>query len=318
MSEYVHGACVNECLGDIWVWVRVNVNCFFIILSALSCFYHTRWAQFPLSANKIASYLLRSLSPALFLLAVINVKHSVQFLVLRVNAVSVWEIHFFLSFKIRAYHSKHPETMTPMRPLAHLAPSAQLSKGLYEVRFVELPWFSCSFLFQRGKNLSVQVMSDDDMIPSNTTENRFYGSVSCFTAQDLFYIDTDNISQAIIILWPNALKLYIFIEPCCLIFQTEGPGFKLPLFYKTALNLPSQSGRSCTRVSFHVISWFIYMTDALMHAVESLGVHCSWTPPAVWVCYLNPWSRVPFLPFSWALTADPEWYRPSHSGQQYP
>lgn len=161
--------------------------------------------------------------------------------------------------------------MTPMRRLAHLAPSAELSKGLYEVRFVELPWFSCSFLFQRGKNLSVQVMSDDDMIPSNTTENRFYGSVSCFTAQDLFYIDTDNISQAIIILWPNALKLYIFIEPCCLIFQTEGPGFKRRLFYKTALNLPSQCGRSCTRVSFHVISWFIYMTDALMHAVESLG-----------------------------------------------
>lgn len=96
--------------------------------------------------------------------------------------------------------------MTPMRRLAHLAPSAELSKGLYEVRFVELPWFSCSFLFQRGKNLSVQVMSDDDMIPSNTTENRFYGSVSCFTAQDLFYIDTDNISQAIIILWPNALN----------------------------------------------------------------------------------------------------------------
>lgn len=71
------------------------------------------------------------------------------------------------------------------------------------------------------QNLSVQVMSDDDMIPSNTTENRLYGSVSCFTAQDLFYIDTDNISQAIIILRPNTWKLYIFMELCCLIFHPQ-------------------------------------------------------------------------------------------------
>lgn len=86
------------------------------------------------------------------------------------------------------------------------------------------------------------------------------------------------------------------------------------LFHTTGLNLPSQSGLFCTRVSFHFISWFIYMTDALMHAVESLGVHCSWTPPAVWVCYLNPWSRVPFLPFSWTLAADPGWQTLTHTG----
>ena len=126
MSEYVRRACFNECLGDIWVWVRVDVNCFFIILSALSCFYHTRWAQFPLSANKIASYLLRSLSSALFLLAVINVKHSVQFLFLCVNVVLCLGNSFFFFFsKIRAHHTKHPETMTPMRPLAHLPLSYQ-------------------------------------------------------------------------------------------------------------------------------------------------------------------------------------------------
>lgn len=82
------------------------------------------------------------------------------------------------------------------------------------------------------------------------------------------------------------------------------------LFYKTALNLPFQSGLFSTRVSFHVISWSIYMTDTVMHAVESLGVHCSWTPPVVGVCYLNPWSRVPCLPFSWVLIADPDWCSP--------
>lgn len=141
------------------------------------------------------------------------------------------------------------------------------------------------------------------MIPSNTAENRLYGSVSCFTAQDLFYVDTDNISRAIIILRPNTWKLYIFMVPC-LIFHPQV--FHLSFFQKTALNLPFQSALLSSRVSFHVISWSIRMTDTVTHAVESPGLHRSWTPPVVGLCYLNPRSRVPHLPFSRVLAADPD------------
>ncbi len=86
--------------------------------------------------------------------------------------------------------------------------------------------------------------------------------------------------------------------------STQAPRFR------TVLNPPSHSAVFCARVSFHVISWFLYMTDALAHAAESRGVHCSWTPPAVRACYLNPCAKVAFLPFSWALTADPAWCCP--------
>lgn len=50
MSKYVLRAFSDECLGDIWLRVRVNVNCFFIILSAVSCFffYHTWWGRISL------------------------------------------------------------------------------------------------------------------------------------------------------------------------------------------------------------------------------------------------------------------------------
>lgn len=34
-------AHIDECVGDIWVWARVNVNYFIIVVSAMSCFYHT-------------------------------------------------------------------------------------------------------------------------------------------------------------------------------------------------------------------------------------------------------------------------------------
>lgn len=83
---------------------------------------------------------------------------------------------------------------------------------------------------------------------------------------------------------------------------------KTLLFHRAGLNLPSQSGLFCTRVSFHFISWFLWH-DRCPHACcrEPKGT-CSWTPPAVWVCYLNPWSRIAFLPFSRALIAHPDWH----------
>lgn len=59
-----------------------------------------------------------------------------------------------------------------------------------------------------------------------------------------------------------------------ILFDISTLGLNLSLtyfFFQKGHNLPSQSGRVCTTVSFHFISWFIYMTDVLVHAAESLG-----------------------------------------------
>lgn len=96
---------------------------------------------------------------------------------------------------------------------------------------------------------------------------------------------------------------------CCLIFQLISCA-STRLWYKKNVTTCYLS-LIFSMLQSHFISWFIHMTDVLMHAEESLGVLCSWTPPAVWVCYLNPWSRVPFLAFSWSLTADPGWNSPN-------
>lgn len=141
----------------------------------------------------------------------------------------------------------------------------------------------------------------DDVIPSNATENRLYGSLSCSSAQHFFYIDTDNIRQAIMILRPTSRKLYIFTERYRWIFHPKV--YTYVHLYKTCrFNLVFSP-----LVTFHVISWSIYMTATFTRAAESQGVHCSWTPPVMWICYLNPRFRIPCLPFSWApSTADPD------------
>lgn len=92
---------------------------------------------------------------------------------------------------------------------------------------------------RKGKHCYIQLMSDD-VIPSNATENRLYGSLSCSSAHDFFYIDTDNIRQAIMILRPTTQKLYIFTEQYCWIFHPQV--YTYVRLYKTALNLPFQSG----------------------------------------------------------------------------
>lgn len=108
--------------------------------------------------------------------------------------------------------------------------STTISKDSVSLSFSAKP-------FSKGKHCYVQLMSDD-VIRSNTTENRLYGSLSCSSAQNFFYIDADRISQAIMTLRPTARKLYIFTERYCWIFH---PQVYLCL-YKTALNLPFQSG----------------------------------------------------------------------------
>lgn len=135
-------------------------------------------------------------------------------------------------------------------------------------------------------------------------EQIFYGSVCRTAAQNFFFIDTDNTSLAIIILWPVDLYGYVvwYFNSSPVLQLVSDIKKKVTTCYLSLIFSVLQS---------HFISWFIHMTDVLMHAEESLGVLCSWTPPAVWVCYLNPWSRVPFLAFSWSLTADPGWNSPN-------
>lgn len=47
------------------------------------------------------------------------------------------------------------------------------------------------------ENIFYISLMSDDLILGNTTENRLYSLASCSSAQDLFYIDIDNIGRAI-------------------------------------------------------------------------------------------------------------------------
>lgn len=144
------------------------------------------------------------------------------------------------------------------------------------------------------------------MIPSNTTMRT-----------DFLWLSLSHRCTKLIFYWHRQHKpcnnnfvtcrsLWI----CCLIFQLISCA-STRLWYKKKRVTTCYLSLIFSVLQSHFISWFIHMTDVLMHAEESLGVLCSWTPPAVWVCYLNPWSRVPFLAFSWSLTADPGWNSPN-------
>lgn len=99
----------------------------------------------------------------------------------------------------------------------------------------------------------------DDLIPSNTAENRLYGSLSCSTAQDFFYIDTDNISQAIMILRPTAQKIVHLLRSAVVWYFTHR-------FKHTFSIWPLP-----TLVALLVISCPIYMADTFVQASQSRG-----------------------------------------------
>lgn len=138
---------------------------------------------------------------------------------------------------------------------------------------------------------------------------------SCSAAQDLFYNDKDNIGQAIIILWPNTWKWYIFMALCHLIFQPPGLNVSLALSLFLFLikrlstchfNLVFSLPESLSVSLVDPFTWQI-LSCPLQRAKGCTAAehHLRWE-----ACYLNPRSRVPCLPFSWVLTADPDWCSP--------
>lgn len=189
--------------------------------------------------------------------------------------------------------------------------SAELSEGLH------LSCLSCWAPSvsprQRGRSSAskwCQMMIWYPVIPQRTD---FMAQFSCSAAQDLFYNDKDNIGQAIIILWPNTWKWYIFMVLCHLIFQP--PGLNVSLSFSFFLikrlstchfNLVFSLPESLSVSLVDPFTWQI-LSCPLQRAKGCTAAehHLRWE-----ACYLNLRSRVPCLPFSWLLTVDPDWCSP--------